>query len=66
MSEIAIIAEVFLEMLRLFKKNKPDEFKKEWEKDEEKFVIAWKTGNVATINALFDKYYRMLDVLAFN
>jgi hypothetical protein len=66
MSDIGLIAEIFLELLKLLKKNKPDEFKKEWVKDEEKFIIAWRSGDVATINALFDKYYRMLDILSFN
>ena len=66
MSDIGIIIEAFLELLKLLKKDKSEEFKKEWAKDEPEFIKAWKTGNVAILNSLFDKYYRMLDILSSN
>ena len=61
---IGITLEAFLELIKLLKKEKAEEFKKEWAKDEPLFIKAWKAGDTATLDTLFDKYYRMLDILS--
>jgi len=66
MSEIGLAIEAFLELIKLLKKDKANEFKKEWAKDEAKFIEAWKAGNVAVLDELFAKYWRMLDILSPN
>ena len=59
-SEIALILEAFLTLVDLLKKDPKNEFTKEWEKDEQVFIKAWKEGDADTINHLFDKYYDIL------
>lgn len=61
---IGIALEVFLELIKLLKKEKAEEFKKEWVKDEALFIAAWKVGDTTALDRLFDKYYRMLDILS--
>jgi len=59
-SELALILQSFLVLVDLLKKDPNNEFKKEWEKDEQEFIKAWKTGDASVVNHLFDKYYRIL------
>jgi hypothetical protein len=63
MSDIGDIAKVLLEVIGLIKELKPTEFEKlekEWKDDQQKFMEAWKTGDVNTINFIIDKYRNIL------
>ncbi len=63
MGDVGEVAKAFLELLKIIKEIIPDEaekFEKEWKKDEHIFTKAWKTGDVDTLNMLFDKYWALL------
>lgn len=59
-TEMELLLRIFLEMIKLLKKDKAKKFKKEWKKDEKKFIKALADGDAGVINYLFSKYLNML------
>ena len=63
MSDIGDIAKLLLEVIGIIKDLKPTEWEKlekEWKDDQQKFMEAWKSGDVDTINFILDKYRNIL------
>jgi len=58
--ELELLLRAFLELIKILKKDAAKKFKKEWAKDEKKFIKALANGDADTINYLFSKYLNML------
>ena len=58
--DINLVLKAFLELLKILKKDATDEFLKEWKKDEQAFLKALESGDIATLNLLMGKYLNFL------
>lgn len=58
--DINLILKAFLELLKILKKDATEQFLKEWKEDEQTFLKALDSGDIACLNRLLAKYLNIL------